>query len=933
MKIAQEKNTPLMEQYFTIKTQYPDSLLFFQVGDFYELFFQDAKTASSFLAIALTKRGKNKGEDIPLCGVPVHALNHYLLKLIKGGFKVAICDQLTKPQPGTVVQRGVTKVLTPGTLTDSLMLDEKSASYLLSFFPGQKQWGLVFSELLTAQLFAVSLPADSFRMIDTELVRFSPDEIILPNDHPSNLNNYFKQQGFCTSIINTSVMHPSIKQQDATKTNTACHPEACFCHPELDSGSISASPSSNATIWIENQFAPSTLKRLEFQQDILQSLQVLYFYLKRNQEKALDQFKSIQFYEPEDYLILDGATQRNLELIKNNQDGGRNHTLFHVLDQAKTPMGSRTIKKWIQRPLVTKSSILQRQEVVTFLCQQIDVMKKLEELLGSLADLERIIGRIALNRAQINDYIALKESLKITPFIKELLQHQYSPQRDPQQNCVQLCKSIVDKISDFSALIDLLQASINDDATTNNVSIGIIKKGFDLELDRLRDLVLNGKQEVLKLEQKEETETGISSLKISYNQITGYYIEITNPNLSKIPTTYIEIQKLVNRKRFTTPELKALEAELFKAENEIDQVQTAVFDRVKKEVESYLSPLRQAAQALSYLDGLFGLANSSYQNNYVKPEFNDSNNIIIKDGKHPVIEQVLGSSFIPNDTNLIDQESLWIITGPNMGGKSTYLRQVAQIAIMAQCGAFVPASNASLPILDRIFTRIGSGDNLAQGKSTFLIEMEETATICTQATKNSLVILDEVGRGTSTFDGIALAQAIVEYISQKIKARCLFATHYHELTKLSENFSSIANYNMACQKNSNNIIFLHKILKGAANGSFGIDVAKLAQLPEEIINRASIILKTLERHNFTHTTLSTERLQDLTRIPLSQSARPEPVEGCEFINNIQPASYLNDKNTAILNQLKDIDLDSISPRQALDLLHDMKQKIQPTDNI
>jgi len=926
MKIAQEKNTPLMEQYFAIKTQYPDSLLFFQVGDFYELFFQDAKIASSFLAIALTKRGKNKGEDIPLCGVPIHALSHYLIKLIKGGFKVAICDQLTKPQPGTVVQRGVTKVLTPGTLTDSLMLDEKSASYLLSFFPGQKQWGLVFSELLTAQLFAVSLPAESFRMIDTELVRFSPDEIILPNEHSSSLNNYFKQQGFCTSLINTSVMHTSSKRTNLVQPDTACH-------PELVSGSMDLYPSSNATLWIENHFSPGTLKKLEFHQDILQSLQILYFYLKRNQEKALDQFKSIQFYEPEDYLILDGATQRNLELIKNNQDGGRGHTLFNVLDKAKTPMGSRTIKKWIQRPLVQKSSILQRQEVVAFLCQQIDVMKKLEDLLSSLSDLERIIGRIALNRAQINDYLALKESLKITPFIKELLQLQGSTQHD----CVQLCKAIGDKISDFSALIDLLQASINDDMATNNVNIGLIKKGFDLELDRLRDLVLNGKQEILKLEQKEENETGISSLKISYNQITGYYIEITNPNLSKIPATYIEIQKLVNRKRFTTPELKALEAELFKAENEIDQVQTAVFDRVKKDVENYLPQLRQTAQALSYLDGLFGLASASYENNYVKPEFNDNNNIIIKNGKHPVIEQVLGSSFIPNDTNLVDQESLWIITGPNMGGKSTYLRQVAQIAIMAQCGTFVPASNASLPILDRIFTRIGSGDNLAQGKSTFLIEMEETATICTQATKNSLVILDEVGRGTSTFDGIALAQAIVEYISQKIKARCLFATHYHELTKLSENFSGIANYNMACQKHSNNIIFLHKILNGAASGSFGIDVAKLAQLPEEIINRALIILKSLEPQNFTHTTLSTKQTQEQAQIPLNNISN--------VINNIQPASSLSqkdtashlannhDKNIAILNQLKDIDLDNISPRQALDLLNEMKQKIQTNSNI
>jgi DNA mismatch repair protein MutS len=869
MKIVQEKNTPLMEQYFAIKEQYPDSLLFFQVGDFYELFFQDAKTASSFLAIALTKRGKNKGEDIPLCGVPIHALNHYLIKLIKGGFKVAICDQLTKPQPGTVVQRGVTKVLTPGTLTDSLMLDEKSASYLLSFFPGQKQWGLVFSELLTAQLFAVSLPADSFRMIDTELVRFSPDEIILPDPKASGqsfstLNNYFKQNGFCTSTV----------QQDAN----------------------------SATLWLENQFTPGTLKKLEMHSDIFQSIQMLYFYLKRNQEKALDQFRSIQFYEPEDYLILDGATSRNLELIKNNQDGSTKNTLFHVLDQSQTPMGSRTIKKWIQRPLIEKASILQRQEIIALLCQQIDVMQKLENLLSSISDLERIIGRIALNRAQVNDYLALKESLKITPLIKNLLQTQL---------CTQLGKAIEDKISDFSALINLLQASINDGENSQNATNGIIKPGFDLELDRLRDLVLNGKQEVLKLEQKEETQTGISSLKISYNQITGYYIEITNPNLEKVPANYIEIQKLVNRKRFTTPELKALEAELFKAENEIDLVEMAVFDRVKKDVATYLSPLRQVAQALSYLDALFGLAKASYENNYTKPEFNENHNIIIKSGKHPVIEQVLGSNFIPNDTNLIDEESLWIITGPNMGGKSTYLRQVAHISIMAQIGTLVPASSANLPILDRIFTRIGSGDNLAQGKSTFLVEMEETATICTQATQNSLVILDEVGRGTSTFDGIALAQAIVEFISQKIKARCLFATHYHELTKLPENFASIANYNMACKKTkslhgNDSIIFLHKILKGHASGSFGIDVARLAQLPEDIINRASKILNGLEN----------QTAQDCPEPTLFQ---PTCLPG------VATSSKAWVPCETILDKIKNTDLDEISPRQALDLLHEMKR--------
>jgi DNA mismatch repair protein MutS len=858
MEIAkdQEKNTPLMQQYFTIKEQYSDALVLFQVGDFYELFFQDAKTASAFLAIALTKRGKNKGEDIPLCGIPVHALNHYLIKLIKGGFKVAICDQLSKPQPGTVVQRGVTKVLTPGTLTDSLMLDEKSASYLLSCFPGQKHWGLIFSELLTAQLFAVSLPAESYRMIDTELIRFSPDEILITAKTDSNLNRYLKQNGYCTSLIS----------QDTSWETGAYH-------------------------WIENQFAPGVLKKLEFQQDLLQSLQMLYFYLKRNQEKALNQFKSIQFYEPEDYLVLDHATQKNLEIIKNNQDGGRKNTLFFTLDKAKTPMGSRTIKKWLQRPLVQKSSILQRQEVISVLCQKIDILQQFETLLGSLADLERIIGRIALGRANINDYLAIKDSLAIVPHIKKLLQTHPSGQ---------LSQTIEEKIYDFSTLVDLLKASINDASSLQFT----IKKGFDLELDRLRDLALNGKQEVLKLEEKEIARTNINSLKISYNQITGYYIEITNPNLEKVPQDFIEVQKLVNRKRFTTPELKKLEAELVKAENEIDQVEASVLDRVKKEVEGYLPQMRQTAQALSYLDGLFGIAKVSYENGYVKPEFNDNHVINIKDGKHPVIEQVLGNGFIPNDTNLCDEESLWVITGPNMGGKSTYLRQVAQICIMAQCGMLVPAKYANLPILDRIFTRIGSGDNLAEGKSTFLVEMEETATICSQATHNSLVILDEVGRGTSTFDGIAIAQAIIEYISQKIQTRCLFATHYHELTKLAEHLPRIANYNMACQKSNNTIIFLHKIIKGTSDGSFGIDVARLAQLPEEIINRASLILQTLSIGNFSQTKATT---------------------GLQQKNLF---SKMDIDHESILKQIKTIDLDEISPRQALDLLHEMKKKLE-----
>lgn len=869
---VKEKLTPLMEQYFAIKQQYDDALLFFQVGDFYELFFDDAKKASDFLAIALTKRGKNKGEDIPLCGVPVHALTHYLNKLVRGGYKVAICDQLTKPQPGTVVQRGVTQVLTPGTLTDSMLLDEKSASYLLSFYPGQNQWAMLFSELLTAQLFAVTFPVESYRTVETELARFSPDEIVLPSTKFGAFGaKYFAQQGYCTS----------------------------FVRPQEDFESADAFNPANE--WIEKQFNSATLMRLNNNAAAWNSLQILYFYLKRNQESALSQFKNIQFYEPEDYLILDPSTQKNLELVKNNYDSGRKNTLFSVLDKAKTPMGSRTIKKWILRPLVQKNGIIQRQEVISVLCQRVEVLQRLEELLGALSDLERIIGRIALGRAQLNDYLALKNSLKIAPEIKHLLQVGIP---------VALANAIQEKIANFAALVQLFETSLND----NGSGVGIIKKGFDLELDRLRDLINNGQREVLKFEEQEIISTGITSLKVAYNQISGYYIEVTNPNLDKVPAHYIEQQKLVNRKRFTTPDLKALEAEMFKAQNEIDQVESKIFDRVKRDVETYLPQLRLVAQALCYLDALFGLAKVAYDAGYVRPEFNENREIIIDNGRHAILEQILGQSFIGNNTDLTDAQSSWIITGPNMGGKSTYLRQSALICLMAQIGSFVPARQASLPILDRIFTRIGAGDNLAEGKSTFLVEMEETASICTQATRNSLVILDEVGRGTSTFDGIALAQAIVEYISIKIQARCLFATHYHELTLLADAMPQVANYNMACKRDGKTLIFLHKIVRGMADGSFGLDVARLADLPEVIITRAQEILHQI--HTQQH---------GLNKSASVVKGEDQWVNGCELLQ----AEIVNlKKELAVAKKLEQeiqkTNLDELSPKQVFDLFWAIK---------
>jgi len=842
METQAEKNTPLMQQYFAIKDDHPESLLFFQVGDFYELFFDDAKTASAFLAIALTKRGKNKGEDIPLCGIPVHALSHYLTKLIKGGYRVALCEQLTKPIPGTVVQRGVTRVFTPATLIETTMLDAKSASYLLSLYPGNNGWGLVFGELLTAQLFATTLSVNETRGLDTELARFSPDEIILPvTQQTQALNTHLKRLGFCTSTLDVPVSEAS-------------------------------------TQWINSQFDARTLPFIKTHLNVHSSLTTLYGYLKKNQESALSQFKSIQFYKPDDYLVLDSATQKNLELLHNSNDGSTKNTLFSILDGAQTAMGSRTIKKWLHRPLMQKSAIQQRLETVQSISANVTVLKNLESLLASLADIERIVGRIALRRATMHDYRALSSSLKVVPEIKTVLADSLNTSLAPM---------LAERMADVSALTQFMDCSINDDSS----STALVKKGFDHNLDRLRDLLTNGQQLILAFEQQEVNRTGITSLKVTYNQISGYAIEVTNPNLEKVPEHYRHQQTMANKKRFVTDELKQLEHDLNKAHNELETVETEVFERIKQEIESHLSQLRLIAQSLGYIDALFGFAKTAYQNNYCVPTLTDSHDIIINAGRHPVVEQTSTSAFVPNNTTLTQEQATWLITGPNMGGKSTYLRQVALISIMAQCGSMIPADSAQLPIIDRIFTRIGSGDNVAEGKSTFLVEMEETAVICTQATKNSLVILDEVGRGTSTYDGIALAQAILEHIHTNIQAHCLFATHYHELTSLADDVAGIVNYHMACQKRGETIIFQHKIIPGIAHGSFGLDVAKLAHVPLSIVKRAETVLQGLHEHK-----------------PVAQHV---PI--------IQQPQITNDY-TPLINQLKAIDCDTVTPKQAFDLL-------------
>lgn len=853
--------TPLMRQYFAIKQQYPHALLLFQVGDFYELFFDDAKKASAFLGIALTKRGKVNGDPIPLCGVPVHALDHYISKLIKGGFKVALCDQLEEPKPGKVVERGVTQVFTPGTITDSKLLDEKSASYLFSFFPSNDQWGLVFAELLTAQLFATVLPADNQKALEAELIRFFPDEIIIP--HQANTKEFeslFKKLGYCITPIET------LEQE------------------------------SSAQEWIKKQFSADAQSPLAMHRSLRLAMHHFYSYIAQTQQTAIDQFKSLHWYNPDDFLILDQATQSNLELVRNAHDGTRKHTLFEVIDGACTPMGSRMIKKWLMRPLVKQHAIMQRQEVIASWLANIVAMQQLEAIFADVGDCERVIGRIALRRATIHDFLHLKRVLELMPAFMHAIS---------LVGTTQIMQAIIASISDFDGLRQLLDTALNTDSQKNY----IIKPGFDKDLDYVRELAEHGTQKIMALEAQEQQLTGINSLKIRYNQVHGYYIEVTNTHKDSIPDRYIRQQTLVGRERYMTHELQQLQHEIVRAQSEMALFEKTVFERIKNEVVNQITALRKLSHALAHCDALLGLARVAYQNGYIRPDFNENQEILIQEGRHPVIERLIGHNFIPNNAQLTNSESTWIITGPNMGGKSTYLRQVALLNIMAQIGSFIPSQEANLPILDRIFTRIGAGDNLSQGKSTFLVEMEETAAICSQATPKSLVILDEVGRGTSTFDGLAIAQAVVEYIHTQVKARCLFATHYQELTLLPQSFNGIAVYYAACRKNQNGIQFLYKIMPGVADGSFGVEVAKLAQLPAPVIARAQLLLEQLERQS-----------ENITYNP----ARLPDSHMHQLKNALAQTQHELEQAKIKLAALEQIDYDNLSPKAAFDLLWKMK---------
>jgi DNA mismatch repair protein MutS len=850
------KTTPLMQQYWALKEEYPDALLFFQVGDFYELFFEDAKKAAAFLGITLTKRGKDKGEPIPLCGVPVHALDHYLAKLVKGGFCVALCQQLEHAVPGRMVRRGVTQVLTPGSLTDSKLLQDRSASYVLAFAPYEDKWSLLFAELMTAQLYATTITAGAMKSLETELSRFFPDEIVLSDDSVTTktFQTLFQKQGYFTSAFK---------------------------------------PDAGMLVWAQERLSQAVVEQVQANKALEQSLSTLYAYFKRNNEAALHEFSQLHFYEPDDYVVLDAASQRNLELIKNNQDGTSINSLVSVLDRTVTAMGARMLKKWCVRPLVSATMLHHRLDVVEHLKVHHPVLNRLRLLLQSIGDSERVVGRIALCRARFEDFLHLKTAL-----------HSVSSLRLVAGEVPYFLEMMLQSIADFTELSGLLQSALNTDSEKE----WIIKKGYDARLDRLRELVSNSHEALSRLEKAEQVATGINSLKIRYTNVYGYYIEITNANVALVPERYKRQQTLVGRERYMCPELQDLQQEIMTARNEIDTVEKELFAQVQRQIRPYVGALRKMCHALAQLDVLCSFAECAYERGYVRPVFHEGRDILIVEGKHPVVAANLGAQFIPNDTQLTENSSLWIITGPNMGGKSTYLRQTALLCVMAQCGSFVPAKSATLPLLDAIFTRIGASDNVAEGKSTFLVEMEETAHICRYATEKSLVILDEVGRGTSTFDGLAIAQAVIEFLHTEVKARCLFATHYHELTALQETMPGIVNYHVASKQTESGIVFLHTMVPGIAQGSFGLSVAHLADLPPAVLARAYEVMQTL--------TSSSSRAHPPI-IPAMHLADPEK-------ERLKAALRVAEKK---LEQITSLDYEHLSPKKAFDVLWQIKESL------
>ncbi|HHD2821527.1 TPA: DNA mismatch repair protein MutS [Clostridium perfringens] len=799
------KLTPMMRQYFEIKENYKDCILFFRLGDFYEMFFEDAETAARELELVLTGRDCGLEKRAPMCGIPFHASNSYIGRLVAKGYKVAICEQVEDPKFAKgIVKRDVIKVITPGTYTDSSFVEETKNNYIMTIYADleRNRCSLAITDISTGDFLATEGELEKGVILD-EISKFNPKEIILLDSLDQEL----------------------IK--DITLTTPAL---------------ISRKPieyfEENFEEVLNNQFGE---KSNSLSLMVKKSSTALVKYILDTQKISLTNINDIEVYSLVDFMTIDLSSRRNLELTENLREKSKKGSLLWVLDKTETSMGSRMLRRWIEEPLVNKEKITLRLNAVEELFNDLSLNDSLKEALHDIYDIERILGKISNKNANAKDLIALKTSIGKIPNVKGII-----------ENCTSsLLKNYHHNLDDLRDIYDLLEKSIKEDPSLTLKDGDLIKDGFNGEIDELRLAKTNGKDWISSLENREREFTGIKSLKVGFNKVFGYYIEISKANYSSIPEgRYIRKQTLANAERFITPELKEIEEKLLGASEKLCSLEYDIFLDIRNEVENHIDRLKTTAKIIAELDCISNLAFVALENDFIKPEINEDGETKIENGRHPVVEKVIPKGeFIPNDTIINkDDNQLLIITGPNMAGKSTYMRQVAIITLMCQIGSFVPASKANISVVDKIFTRIGASDDLAGGKSTFMVEMWEVSNILKNATENSLVLLDEVGRGTSTYDGLSIAWSVIEYICKNKNLRCktLFATHYHELTKLEGEIHGVRNYSVAVKEVDNNIIFLRKIIEGGADQSYGIEVAKLAGIPDEVINRAKEILETLE---------------------------------------------------------------------------------------
>jgi len=828
----QDALTPMMQQYQRLRKSIPpDTLLLFRLGDFYEMFFDDAKEASALLNVALTKRN-----GVPMCGVPYHAAQGYIRRLINAGRRVAVCDQMSEPQPGRkIVDREVTQIVSAGTVSELSWLDAKRANYLGAVYADGDAFGFAYADLSTGE-FRLTQAQDRQSLQD-EIARVSPAELLISSEQKTQ-----------TGEIDHALEYDSYAFLPEQAIFTLCEH---FKVKSLDGFGCAQMPAAVAAAG------------------------AIVHYLKHQLRRKIDHLTSLRCDAPADHVLLDSATQANLELVESR--GARDASLLSVLDRTITPMGARKLRAWIFQPLRDLTELLGRQQMIADLLQEPDLLGSIRSELKSIRDIERAAGRLSQASGNARDLVALKISLQQIPALKrelgkliERIDCGIGLQPIPiKQQAGSLSHNLQNAIREMPALAEKLANALLDDPPLALKEGGIFRDGYDADLDALRQASREGKSWISHLQEREIATTGIKSLKVRYNSVFGYFIEVTKSNLANVPAHYTRKQTTVGGERFITPELKEMEAKVLGADDGAQNLEYQLFQKLRDETLREIEPIQQTADAIAVLDVLCALAETARLFRYCRPELNNSLRLVIKDGRHPVLDQnLVDEKFVPNDTEL-DGETIRmaIVTGPNMAGKSTYIRQVALIVLMAQIGSFVPAENAEVGLVDRIFTRVGASDDLARGQSTFMVEMNETANIINNATERSLVILDEIGRGTSTFDGLSIAWSVAEFLYDKIKARSLFATHYHELTKLAEERKGVCNLNVAVREWNEQIIFLRKIIPGGADKSYGIQVARLAGLPKEVLDRAKEILAHLE---------TSSRATTQTKLRAKRSARSLP---------------------------------------------------------